>query len=136
MCQITTIRRIKQAMHEKNVLRLFRTLGTPSAQVKRLEEPTGNFKDYKTKKGTKYYYYWGPDDQKTRPFCHEMLKIDKVISEDDIAVMSIELGYDVLKYKGSYNCRHTWRSFRGELIPNAPLTINQIRKLIDKGIKA
>jgi hypothetical protein len=118
------------------VLRLVRKLGIPSSAVKRFEENSGNFKEYKPKKGTKYYYYWGPDDQKTRPFCHDLLKIDKVISEDDIAVMSIELGYDVLKYKGSYNCRHTWRSFRGEIIPNPPITVNQIRKLIDKGIPA
>lgn len=106
-------------------------LGTPKDSIIEVKEEFG----YKPQKGTDYFYYSGPLDDKTRPFCKLMLGIDKVWSEDDIAVMSIELQYDVEKYRGSYNCRHKWVKFRGKEIQTPKPTINQIRKLVDKGIK-
>lgn len=134
MC-ISHFKSIRRTFDESRLLSLLRKSGIPRNQV--IEEKDEFKKPYKPKnrkKGVKYYYYWGPDDQKTREFCHKMLSLDKVWSEDDIAIVSIELGYDVIKYKGSYNCRHTWRSFTGNPLPTPPPTINQIRKLIDAGI--
>ncbi len=84
-------------------------------------------------KGETYYYYDGPMDKKNRPFCHDMLTLDKVFSEKQIQFLSDELGYDVLKYKGSYGCRHSWILFRGKVIYTPPPTPNQMRNLTAEG---
>ena len=81
--------------------------------------------------GEDYYYYTGPLDDKTRPFCKQMLAYDKVVSETDIDILSNYLDYDVKKYKGSYNCRHSWVKFRGKRILTPELTTTQIRKLVN-----
>ena len=86
-------------------------------------------------KGENYYYYDGPLDEKTRPFCKQMLAYDKVVSETDIDILSNYLDYDVKQYKGSYNCRHRWVKFRGSRISTPDLTVGQIKTLISKGIK-
>jgi hypothetical protein len=91
--------------------------------------------DYKPKKGESYYYYSGPLDDKTRPFCKQLLTYDKVLSEVDIDILSNYLNYDVKLYKGSYNCRHRFVRFRGKIISTPELTIGQIRNLVKKGIK-
>jgi len=65
-----------------------------------------------------------------------MLKIDKVFSQSEIDRISDELGYDVLVYCGSYNCRHQWIRFRGKRINTPVPTSRQIRKLINDGIEA
>jgi len=82
-----------------------------------------------------YYYYKGRYDDKTRPFCRQMLSYDKVLSEVDLDILSNYLNYDVKKYKGSYNCRHTLVKFRGKRISTPELTTGQIRKLVSKGIQ-
>lgn len=83
--------------------------------------------------GEEYYYYDGPFDDKNRFFCHEMLDIDKVFSSEEIMFLSAELGYDVLKYKGSYGCRHDFVRFRGKVIYTPPPTKNQMRVLTVNG---
>lgn len=87
----------------------------------------------KAKPGKSYYYYDGPFDEKNRAFCHDMLVFDKVFSEDEIGFLSSNLGYDVLKYKGSYNCRHKWIKFKGKVIYTPPPTPNQMRVLTAPG---
>lgn len=100
-----------------------------------VEEVKEEFADRKPKAGETYYYYTGPLDDKTRAFCKQMLKYDKVVSETDIDILSNYLDYDVKKYKGSYNCRHSWVRFRGKRILTPELTIPQIRKLTNLGIE-
>jgi hypothetical protein len=64
------------------------------------------------------YLYMGPDDAKTRPFCHETLNPSDrdmpIYSEDEIAAMTEsdanEQGLDVMIYHGGYNCRHRWNA--------------------------
>jgi hypothetical protein len=102
---------------------------------KNIEVITEDFASRPAKKGEVYYYYSGPLDEKTREFCSQMLKYDKVLSETDIDILSNYLNYDVKQYKGSYNCRHSWVRFRGKIINTPELTINQIRNLVRKGIK-
>jgi hypothetical protein len=102
---------------------------------KNIEAINIEFANRKVEKGTDYYYYTGPSDDKTRPFCKKMLSLDKVLTETDIDILSNYLDYDVKKYKGSYNCRHNWVKFRGKIISTPELTIGQIRDLVRKGIK-
>ncbi len=100
-----------------------------------VEEVKYEFADRKPKPDEEYYYYSGPLDDKTRPFCKQMLKYDKVVSSVDIDILSNYLNYDVKLYKGSYNCRHKWVRFRGKRILTPELTITQIRKLTSLGIE-
>ena len=80
-----------------------------------------------------YYYYDGPRDKKNRPFCHDMLEFDKVLTLSEINFLSRKLRYNVLLYKGSYGCRHEWVTFRGKVIYTPPLTPNQSRVLTSRG---
>lgn len=84
--------------------------------------------------GQDYFYYSGPVDSKTREFCKYMMKLGKVFSSDEIEFMSDILGYPVLKYAGSYNCRHSWVKFRGKVIKTPAPTVRQIDNLIEKNI--
>ena len=131
---VCSIQDIKQAHREISLLKLLRSTkyGIPRNQV---EELTENFADRKPEEGMNYYYYNGPLDEKTRKFCVLMLNIDKVFSEEEIDKISEELNYSVLKYKGSYNCRHDWIIFRGKRIYTPPPTVREIRKLINNGIE-
>lgn len=102
----------------------------------KVEQFSSEFASRKPEEGEDYYYYSGPLDEKTRPFCVKMLKLDKVFSNRDIDILSNYLNYDVQQYKGSYNCRHKWIRFRGKIISTPEPTVGQIRDLISKGIKA
>lgn len=122
---------IKRLKCESNLLGLINKSGIPRNQIEVIKD---EFADRKAEKGEKYYYYDGPLDEKTRPFCSQLLKMDKVISEIDIEILSTNLNYDVLKYEGSYNCRHKWVRFRGKRISTPEITNRQISDLIIKGI--
>jgi len=115
---------------EQAIKKLFNEKGILKSRIEVIPETF----DRTPKKGKNYYYYSGPLDEKTRDFCKYLLTIDKVISEDDIDRLTLYLNYDVLQYKGSYNCRHKWVKFRGKIITTPPLTIGQSDKLISKGI--
>jgi hypothetical protein len=60
------------------------------------------------------YKYSGPKDSKNRTFCRQVLDKDLLFRLEDINNMSLsgeneEFGtYDIFRYKGSYNCRHSW----------------------------
>lgn len=77
-----------------------------------------------------YYYYSGPLDDKTRPFCRLMLKLDKVFSEEVLNEMSRLLGYDVLVECGKWNCRHNFVKFRGKFVDTPGPTTREINKLL------
>lgn len=120
--------------HEMALLSLINSKGIPRNSIQELPEIFA--KDRPLKEGEDYYVFSGPLDEKTRPFCKKLLSIDKVISSLDIDILSNYLGYDVLAYKGSYNCRHKWRKFRGKFIMTPELTVGQIKDLVRKGISA
>ena len=61
---------------------------------------------------TPFYIYSGPNDDKTRPFCKALLKLNKLFSLEDIDRLSIYVGYDVELYFGGFNCRHKWKRAR------------------------
>lgn len=124
---------LKKVTFERKYLSLLRKLGTKRSNV---EEIPVVFANRKPEDGLDYYYYLGPLDEKTRPFCRQMLKIDKVFSEEEIKYMSDELNYPVLDYAGSYGCRHQWVKFRGKIISTPKPTQRDIRKLINKGMEA
>lgn len=61
------------------------------------------------------FKYVGPQDEKNRPFCADMMSLRRVFRIEDIDAMSREninpvgpIGYDLFEWRGSYNCRHGW----------------------------
>jgi hypothetical protein len=129
MCTVSHITELRKQAIFFEALKKF---GIPKKEVVAIPD---TFADRKPQEGENYYYYNGPEDDKTRKFCKRMLKIDKVFSTTDIEILSNYLDYDVLKYKGSYNCRHDWVKFRGKRISTPEPTVAQIRSLIKDGIK-
>lgn len=121
-----------ETYRQNMILKYIEQKGIPRDCMMEVKE---EFAKGKKPEGQNYYYYIGPDDSKTRKFCHQLLKFDKVVSETDIEILSKLLNYDVKKYKGSYNCRHTWVKFRGKILPTNDLTVNQIKQLARLGIK-
>ena len=62
------------------------------------------------------YEYVGPRDNKNRSFCRRLLDLNMMFRKEDIDKMTLngansqEFGfYDIFTYKGSHNCRHSWR---------------------------
>ena len=62
------------------------------------------------------YQYDGPVDSKNRDFCAKMMEAKLLFRKEDINSLSVanenkEFGfYDIFKWRGSYNCRHTWKA--------------------------
>ena len=57
------------------------------------------------------YKYSGPQDDKNRSFCAEILSLDRIYTEEEIknGLFNPEFGnYSIWDYKGSYGCRHVW----------------------------
>lgn len=57
------------------------------------------------------YMFEGPLDEKTRPMCQHLLKLDKYWSHQDIMNMSDALGYNFEKWKSGINCRHELKRY-------------------------
>lgn len=130
VCVTTRIQQLKRTKFERDLLKLLRESGISRSKVEEIPEEFGR----KPSKGQTYYYYTGPLDDKTRPFCAQILKMDKVFSEKEINKISKLLGYDVLEDKGAYNCRHNWVKFRGKEISGTKPTVKEMNDLIRKGI--
>ncbi len=127
--------RIQTFKRLKLELQLFELLKNTGVSRSLVEELPQEFANRNPEKGVNYYYYNGPLDAKTRPFCKLMLKIDKVFTEEQINYISEELNYPVLEYKGSFGCRHQWIKFRGRIINTPQPTQRDIRKLINSGVE-
>jgi len=66
------------------------------------------------------YSYEGPDDDRTRPFCQRLIKLNRLYSRSDIETISERLGYSVWDRRGGWftqpdgshrpYCRHRWVS--------------------------
>ena len=61
------------------------------------------------------YKYVGPQDEKNRTFCAQMMRANRVFRIEDINAMSLANenpvgpdGYDMFEWRGSFNCRHRW----------------------------
>lgn len=133
MCRLNAIIGIRD---QKKILAILKSSGLKKSQVEEIPESF----DYKPKKGEEYYYYSGPLDEKTRPFCRQLLQMDKVFPRKVIDQLSSYLNYDVLdKNKdfgpGAFNCRHQWVRFRGKEIMTPKPTVKQINDLIRSGIR-
>lgn len=124
------LRDIAKLAQNNRVLRVISKYGVERSRV---EEVKLELAWRRPDQGQTYYYYNGPLDDKTRPFCRLMLQIDKVFSQEDIDKISEELGYSVLEYCGSFGCRHQWVKFRGKFITTPKPTVMEIRKLINDG---
>jgi len=58
------------------------------------------------------YEYTGPNDDKTRSFCSDILGLGRLYTEEEIknGLSNPEFGnYSIWDYKGSYGCRHVWK---------------------------
>jgi hypothetical protein len=74
-------------------------------------EPSGEVKQV-ADANTSFYYYTGPLDDKTRPFCRALLNMNKFWSQTNLDYLGVQLGYDVFVYEGGFNCRHKWMRAR------------------------
>jgi hypothetical protein len=60
------------------------------------------------------YQYVGPEDDRNRDFCAEVLDLDLIYRKEDINMMSWraenpDFGYySIFDYCGSFGCRHDW----------------------------
>ncbi|RKR82660.1 phage portal protein [Mucilaginibacter gracilis] len=65
------------------------------------------------------YEYSGPMDDKNRPFCAKLMKLDNYYTREDIELMSAAFGYSIFDYRGGFYhnpnsnvttpyCRHNW----------------------------
>lgn len=129
-----TISEIRRLRTEVELLKIFSNQNT-GIKKSFVRECKDEFADRKANPFINYYYYTGPLDEKTRPFCRKMLLMDKVFSEDEINIISNKLNYDVLVYMGSYNCRHEWVKFSGKIITTTKPTNRQLGDLGRIGIK-
>lgn len=109
-------KKLIEFLAEQSNLRQFKMMGFSRRQLDILEE--GDFSDQG--EAETYYYYSGPNDDKTRPFCKELLAIDKFYRASDLNRLSAKVGYDVLEHAGSFNCRHTWRTVRARMKQDTP----------------
>lgn len=135
---------LKRRFQERQLLKALADprIGIKSKEIERLSDQINlqeEFADRKPKEGETYYYYSGPLDEKTRPFCKRILEMDKVFASIDIEILSNYLGYDVFDSSGSFgpgafNCRHRWVKFKGKRIFTPPVTVRQLKDLVSKGI--
>lgn len=98
---------VKQEFDERRILGFLRDAGFPKSEAVMLEEGEEAFAD-----SVSYWYYDGPNDEKTRPFCRSLLTLDRYWKEDDIQFLSRKVGYNVMDFTGGINCRHGWRQAR------------------------
>ena len=110
-------------MFERSVIEQFKRIGYSTRQIEIVNED--HFSD--DNDAQVYYYYSGPLDEKTRPFCAELLNIDKFYRESDLNSLSKKVGYDVVAEKGTFNCRHEWKKVKAKMKQEAPT-----RRQIDK----
>lgn len=58
------------------------------------------------------YIYTGPQDERNRSFCSEILSLNRIYTQEEIenGLSNPEFGnYSIFDYKGSYGCRHRWK---------------------------
>ncbi len=65
------------------------------------------------------YRYIGPDDQKTRVFCEQLLQVAKPYTRAQIDEMNNGQLADVFTTAGGWNCRHVWIIDTAELMKKA-----------------
>lgn len=69
---------------------------------------------------TTRWKYSGPQDDKNRPFCAQLMALGRVYEREDIEELSRRLGYDVWRRRGGWyhvpnsllnipHCRHEWK---------------------------
>jgi len=100
----------------------FRVNKSDAQPNKPTDETTGPYKIL--------YRYNGPYDDKNRKFCRRLLDLDLLFRKEDIEKLTVrganeEFGiYDIFRYKGSYNCRHTWNRVLLYQTPGEVVTSN------------
>jgi len=86
--------------------------------VKLTTDPTAqeSFNDFQDPKGGGQwlvrYSYDGPEDEKNRTFCAQIIGLNRIYTEEEIknGLSNPEFGnYSIFDYKGSYGCRHRWK---------------------------
>ncbi len=129
------IKRLQNLINDKFEESFFKLASQLGCKKEDIEVMEVSLADRKVQKGDEYYYY-GPEklQDNSRPFCIKMVTMSKVFSKDEIDYMSGVLGYDVLKYAGSFNCKHDWVRFRGKRIFTPPVTDNQLDYLTSDGM--
>jgi hypothetical protein len=98
-----------------------------------ISEPNKNSPIRDTENTRVRFKYVGPQDEKNRPFCADMMQLRRVFRYEDIMEMSTlnvnpigPSGYSIMEWRGSYNCRHGWVKLvyakEGTIINNAKVS--------------
>ena len=108
---------LKKAVHDvhgRYILDYLSNCGVSRDEYEIEQEEVVNVKQVKQEiePNTSFYYYDGPFDSKTRPFCQALLRMNKFWGQVDLNILSAKLGYDVFLYEGGFNCRHVWKRAR------------------------
>ena len=103
---INTIAEAKQVVDNAIILYQLSQLGFHSSEAEPLADGEEAFDD------TEYWTYRGPLDERTRPFCSSLLRLDRYWTTGDLEFLSRKVGYDVFNYIGGFNCRHQWQRAR------------------------
>lgn len=101
---------------ERGMIEQFKKIAYSKSMLVIADE--SNFADQET--AQTWYYYSGPLDEKTRPFCTELLRIDAFYRESDLNMLSKKVGYNVYDNSGGFNCRHTWNKVKAKLKQETP----------------
>lgn len=91
-----------------------KTIDVTTVQAKTLAD-TGMSMFFATMNGRKNeqngitrYYYAGPLDRLTRPFCRELIEHGRIFTREQIDAMDNHQLPNVFITRGGYNCRHQW----------------------------
>lgn len=113
---------LKNLLENKIIKAIYKTVGTDRITEREVMTPPSELegKKPKTKEILLRYSYEGPEDSRNRPFCAQLLKLDRFYSRSDIELISERVGYSVWDRRGGWltlsdgthreYCRHRWQA--------------------------
>jgi len=112
---------LKGLIERKLVKATITKIGTDRIIEREVMKPASELegKNPKTQQILIRYSYEGPEDSRNRPFCAQLLKLNRFYSRTDIELISERVGYSVWDRRGGWltlsdgthrpYCRHEWK---------------------------